>query len=207
MSLVLASASPRRRELLSRLVVDFTVLPVDVVEDVTGGRDPQIVARRIAREKAEAARLLDLSSAILTADTVVWHDGRAFGKPSDAEEARCMLTGLRAQTHTVVTAVGLMPAGKRSALIRHPVTRVSMRDYSDAEIEASILRGDPFDKAGGYAIQDSVLAPVESFEGCYCNVVGLSLLATIELLQKAGVEMSAVPDLLPQCAKCPLGSR
>jgi MAF protein len=183
------------------------VLPVDVVEDATGGRDPQIVARRIAREKAEAARLLDPSSAILTADTIVWHDGRALGKPADDEEARWMLASLRAQTHAVVTAVALMPQGERSAFIREPATLVSMRNYSDTEIEESILRGDPLDKAGGYAIQDSVLAPVKSFEGCYCNVVGLSLLATIELLQKAGVAMSAVPDLLPQCAKCPLGPR
>ncbi len=81
-----------------------------------------------------------------------------------------------------------------------------MRDYSEADIEDSIERGDPFDKAGAYAIQDGAFQPVARYDGCYCNVVGLSLWATIELLRKADVNLSAISeaDLLPQCATCPL---
>ena len=88
---------------------------------------------------------------------------------------------------------------------RQPLARVTLRDYSEAEIEASIKRGDPFDKAGGYAIQDGGLRPVASYDGCYCNVVGLSLWATIELLRKADICKSPdISRLLPQCADCPL---
>src|SRR5207302_3550319 len=115
---------------------------------------------------------------------------------------------LRACEHEVVSAVAVMRAGGRSALLRHPVTRVTMRNYADNEIDASIVRGDPFDKAGAYAIQDEAFQPVERYDGCYCNVVGLSLWATIELLRKADVKTRvSVQQLLPQCASCPLKLR
>lgn len=91
-------------------------------------------------------------------------------------------------------------------MARYPTTTVRMRRYFDGEIDASIARGDPFDKAGGYAIQDEILRPVASYEGCYCNVVGLSLWTTIALLRKAGVNVAdaRAEHLLPQCAACPL---
>lgn len=201
--LVLASASPRRRELLSLLGVEFAVRPVDMDETFAGSR-PEVEARRIAREKADAARLLDPEAPIVAADTIVVLDGRILGKPRDAEEAREMLQSLRGRTHEVITAVALMPRGERAALARHPVTRVSMRDYGDKEIAGTIARGDPFDKAGGYAIQDEVFRPVESYDGCYCNVVGLPLWPLIEMLRKSGVGDPALDRLLPQCAACPL---
>ena len=214
--LVLASASPRRRELLSLLRVPFEVRPVDIVEDVSGGLRADVLARKLAREKAEAARLIDTESPILAADTIVVHDGEVLGKPRDAEEARAMLRRLRGESHVVVTGVAVMPAGKRSVLARQPVTDVRMRRYSDAEIEASIARGDPFDKAGAYAIQDPLLAPVASYEagsgmarGCYCNVMGLPLWPLLEVLAKAGIDVGHVraEDLLPECAGCPLRGR
>jgi MAF protein len=203
--LVLASASPRRRELLERLGLDFDVRPVDIHEDPGRSRSPEIVARRLAREKAEAARLVDERSAIVAADTIVVLDGELLAKPEDAEDAARMLRLLRGRRHEVVTAVGVMPEGRRSAIIRNPLTRVTMREYTDAEIAASIARGDPFDKAGAYAIQDELLAPVERYDGCYCNVVGLSLWATVDVLRKAGiaVDIGSV-RFLRQCATCPL---
>lgn len=205
MTLVLASASPRRRELLSRLEVPFDVLPVEVVEDATPGVRADILARRLAREKAEAARLLAPKAGIVAADTVVVLDGAVLGKPRDPREAREMLSALRGRWHEVITAVAYLPKGELSPLIRHPVTSVEMRSYTDAEIDASIARGDPFDKAGAYAIQDSALNPVAGYEGCYCNVVGLSLWAAVEVMRKAGVEVDVrVEQLLPQCAECPL---
>ncbi len=202
--LVLASASPRRRELLALLNVDFDVTPVEVDESFgPAARDPRILARRLAREKAEAARFVVPDSPVLAADTIVWLDGRAFGKPSDADEAREMLRSLRGRTHRVVTAVALIPGRHRSALVREPVTEVEMRDYSDAEIEQSVRRGDPFDKAGGYGIQDEGLKPVAAYSGCYCNVVGLSLWATLELMRKAGILPAGTTRFLPQCQQCP----
>jgi MAF protein len=204
--IVLASASPRRRELLARLKLPFEVRPVELDERVPSRGNPEIVARRLARIKGEAARLVDPHSVIIAADTIVAIDGSVLGKPAAAGDARRMLKLLRAREHEVVSAVAVMRAGGRLALFRHPVTRVLMRDYADTEIEDSIARSDPFDKAGAYAIQNGEFRPVEHYDGCYCNVVGLSLWATIELLRKADVDASAVGerDLLPQCASCPL---
>jgi predicted N-acetyltransferase YhbS len=105
----------------------------------------------------------------------------------------------------VITAVALLPPGERAVLARHPVTRVTMRQYTDDEIAASIARGDPFDKAGAYAIQDELFRPVESYDGCYCNAVGLPLRPVIEMLRKAGIPVTArVDQLLAPCAICPL---
>jgi MAF protein len=201
--IILASASPRRRDLLSRLGIALEVRPVDIDESPGHNRDPQVLARRLAREKAEAARLRDESAALIAADTVVWLDGETLGKPADAEEARSMLDRLRGREHQVVTAVAFMPAGKRSALIRHPVTHVEMRDYTAAEIDSYVASGAGFDKAGGYGIQDRPFSPVSRYRGCYCNVIGVSLFATMELLRKGGVKVG--PALLqPQCRNCPL---
>lgn len=205
MTLVLASASPRRRGLLALLGIPFDIRPVDIAEDITPGVRPEILARRLAREKAEAARLLDPDGEILAADTVVVLDGAVLGKPRDPGEAREMLAGLRGRWHEVITAVAYLPRGELAPLIRHPDTSVRMRDYADGEIDASIARGSPFDKAGGYAIQDEAFAPVAEYEGCYCNVVGLSLWATIEVMRKAGATVDVGADqLLPQCSSCPL---
>ncbi len=203
--LVLASASPRRRELLARLGMPFKVRPVELEEDAGRSLRADIVARRLARAKAEAARLVEPEAAILAADTIVALDTEILGKPRGAAEAHEMLQKLRDRTHRVVTAVALLPVGGRAVLARQPVTEVRMRDYSDAEIEASIARGDPFDKAGAYAIQDELFSPVASYDGCYCNVVGLSLWAMIELLRKAGIAVEVrLEQLLPPCAGCPL---
>jgi MAF protein len=205
MRLILASASPRRRELLARLGIPFDVRPVSVIEEVDSA-NPAIVASRLARMKAEAARLAEPEEPVLAADTVVVYGGAILGKPRDAAEAREMLRRLRGESHRVITAVAMIPRGGRAALLRHPETKVTMRSYTDAEIEASIARGDPFDKAGAYAIQDPLLRPVESFDGCYCNVVGLPLWTTVELLKRAGVDITHISqaDMLPQCGDCPL---
>jgi len=203
--LILASASPRRWELFARLKLPFNVKPIEVHERAPARGNPEIIARRLARTKAVAARLVDRDALIVAADTVVAVEGSILGKPVDAKDAHWMLKLLRAREHEVVSAVAVMPGG-RSPLMRHPVTRVVMRDFAAGEIEASIARGDPFDKAGAYAIQDEAFRPVERYDGCYCNVVGLSLWATIELLRKVDVDVSAgaESDLLPQCALCPL---
>jgi MAF protein len=191
--------------LLARLNVTFEVRPVDVREELTSA-NPAIAASRLARAKAEAARLIEPEAAILAADTVVVHEGEILGKPADAGEAVSMLRRLRGETHRVITAVAVIPAGSRTALLRHPETLVRMRRYSNGEITDSLARGDPFDKAGGYAIQDEALRPVESYEGCYCNVVGLPLWSVIELLGRAGDDLApaGAADLLPPCAACPL---
>ncbi len=228
--LILASASPRRRDLLARLDLPFEIVDPRVDEGVLQGR-PEPIARRLAAAKARAVAAERPDAAVLAADTVVAYRGILLGKPTNADEAQAMLQRLRLwRTHRVVTAVAALPpartgarlGGRRRPLIDHATTYVTMRRYTDADIAASIARGDPFDKAGAYAIQDERLAPVARYDalpglsvgrpvgpggqGCYCNVMGLPLWTVIRLLDRAGLDITGVApaDLLPQCAKCPL---
>lgn len=204
MRVVLASGSPRRRELLGRLGIAFESVPADLPEDIGDGGRAERAARRLAVEKARAVAAVRPAAAVIGADTVVACRGQLLGKPRDASEARAMLKMLRGPVHRVVTAVSVVAPGRRRAFVDHVVSRVRMRDYAEAEITASIARGDPFDKAGAYAIQDGRFAPVDTYEGCYCNVVGLPLWTTAGLLRRAGLELDDVgPGLPPPCALCP----
>lgn len=203
--IVLASASPRRHELLGRLGVPFEVAAPEIEEDLSGGQRPERLARRLAAAKALAAAAAHPDRDVLAADTLVIDRGVILGKPATGDEAREMLRGLRGKGHRVITGIAVVAPGRGRPSVAHARTQVRMRPYSDDEIEASIARGDPFDKAGAYAIQDELFRPVASYEGCYCNVVGLPLWSTIALLQRSGVEVGE-PDvrlLLPQCAACP----
>lgn len=188
--LVLASASPRRRELLASLGVAFDVLPTDVDETPRPGEPPLAYAKRLSAEKAAAAaRAVTPPALILAADTVVICDGAVWGKPADAAEARAMLQRLRGRAHTVCTALTLMRlvnSATPSAVTRLTCTEVHMRAYSDAEIDAYIATGDPFDKAGGYAIQHTGFDPVARVHGSYTNVVGLPLETLNALLAETG---------------------
>lgn len=196
--IILASASPRRRELLTALGLPFEVAPSHV-DETTDERDPVAVAELLARRKAEAVAALHPDALVVGSDTVVTLDGRMLGKPGDAEEARTMLRALRGRTHEVVTGVAVA-LGPR-VVIDHGRTAVRMRPYGDAEVEAFIASGSPFDKAGGYAIQDEAFAPVERFEGCRCNVIGLPLGVLRRLLAELGVETP--PPAMDEVA-CPV---
>lgn len=182
---ILASGSPRRRELLTSLGIAFTVVKPDIDETERPGEDPVAYVRRLSQEKAQAvAARLSEPSAILAADTTVIFAGRILGKPANAGEARAMLAALRDTAHTVCTALTLRrtDAPERSRT-EHTITTVIMRPYTDGEIEAYIASGDPFDKAGGYAIQHAAFAPVARIEGSRTNVVGLPIETLRALLQ------------------------
>jgi len=210
-ALILASASPRRRELLVALGVPFEVQPADIDETPVPGLDATMLVQRLAVQKAAAAcrqgdgrmqRAVVAPCAVLGADTLVVLDGAPLGKPRDAEEARSMLRALRGRTHDVVTGVAVVRSpGGGAGWSSVSVVAVTMRDYSDVEITAYIERGEPFDKAGGYAIQDATFAPVASITGCGCAVVGLGLWTTRALLACAGV--GTLPPQLERCAGCP----
>lgn len=203
--LILASASPRRRELLSFLGLAFTVLPADVDESIPEAMDdPARFARSLAERKARSISERYPRTAVLAADTIVVHDGRILGKPADPAEARQTLHQLRNRPHEVTTAIALAHGDK--VWTDHATTNVFMRDYTDEEIERYIASGDPFDKAGSYAIQDPRFRPVDRCEGCYCNVVGLPIVLTQRLLQEASVTVVDLspPDLPPECHPCPL---
>jgi len=201
-ALILASASPRRRELLGQLGLRFSVVPADVDETLHPTEHDWIaVARRLARLKARTVANQYPEATVLAADTIVVHRRQLLGKPRDADGARSMLRELRGRTHRVVT--GVAAARGRAIHVGHAVTDVSMRRYSDGEIEEYIARGEPFDKAGAYAIQDERFRPVAWIDGCYCNVVGLPLGVAVRCLARFGVYLRRF-EAPPQCHDCPL---
>ena len=186
--LCLASASPRRRELLAQLGIAHVVAPADIDERRRESESPADYVRRMAREKAErvaadAGRSRGLP--VLGADTSVVLDGRVLGKPGDAAESREMLALLSERTHEVLSAVTLLGApGGGSRLAR---TEVRFRRIEPAEAAAYWSSGEPRDKAGGYAIQGRAAAFVSWISGSYSGVVGLPLFETAALLAEAGL--------------------
>ncbi len=189
MRLILASSSPRRRELLAGLGLRFEIIKPDIDESRRVAEDLVEYAERLSREKAEAvARTLDETPAlIISADTIVVDGGELLGKPVDDADARRMLRQLRGRVHAVVTAFTLYRAGDAPLVItRHARTAVAMRAFSEAEIEAYVATGDPLDKAGAYGIQNEAFRPVARIEGGYSNVVGLPLEALQTALQEIG---------------------
>lgn len=187
--LTLASASPRRRELLQVMGLPFTVMPPHGDEEgAQQGDDPKEYVVRLATAKARevAGRLHE--GVILGADTIVVSDGRVFGKPASAAEAKTMLAELRGRTHAVFTGVAVVDAGSGRLRTAVQESAVTMRDFTDAEIEAYVATGNPLDKAGAYAVQDSDFRPARRVEGCYFNVVGLPLCTLGLLLREFGLE-------------------
>lgn len=198
MAIVLASASPRRRELLPALGVTFEVIPADIDESGEDA-DAARLARDLARRKALAVAADRPADTVIGADTIVVLDGRQLGKPADAAEARAMLEALCGRTHHVVTGVAVIADGAEAT--EAVTTAVTMRDYSDDEVTRYVARGEPFDKAGAYAVQDPEFAPAAAVEGCRCAVIGLPLWTLRRLLLDAGVD--AEPPGLPDCLGCP----
>ena len=200
--LVLASASPRRHELLRHLGVDFDVVVSGFDESSLDHTRPEALARRLAAAKAMTVATLHAGATVLAADTVVVLRGEMLAKPADAAEARGMLRKLRGRVHRVITGVAIVTPGHRRPRVTHVVSHVRMRAYSAADIEDTIARGVPFDKAGGYGIQDPALRPVEDCKGCFCSVMGLPLWTAVQLLASAGfeAEKSGMPE---RCAVCP----
>ena len=190
MRLVLASASPRRRELLARAGYRFSVITSDIPEVRADDESPLAYTRRLARSKAEAvlARVLDTQVAVLGADTTVAveHDGRehVLEKPLDAADAERMLRLLSARAHHVYTAIAVARRDRQRVVtdVRHARTEVFFRALTDSAIAGYIATGEPFDKAGGYGIQGKASPFIERWEGDYDNVVGLPVYLVREML-------------------------
>jgi len=182
--LCLASASPRRRELLASIGVPLTVCPVDIDETPNPGESAEAYVTRLAREKVLAGERLS-SLPTLGSDTAVVLDGAILGKPEGPAHAAAMLRSLAGREHRVLTAVAVTgPAGLLDACV---ATTVAMREISDDEIAAYWASGEPADKAGGYAIQGRAAVFVEHVAGSHSAVVGLPLFETAALLRRQGV--------------------
>jgi len=180
--LVLASASPRRRELLAQVGYAFSVHPAHIPEDPLPDEDPIAYVVRLAREKAEAVfrELADPGAVVLGADTTVTVDRQILGKPADAADAGRMLRLLSGRTHRVITGVAVATAG--STEVAAEVTAVKFLTLSDEEIADYVATDEPLDKAGAYAIQGRAARWIPRIEGCYFNVVGLPLALVSSLL-------------------------
>lgn len=177
-TLVLASASPRRAELLARVGVSARVSPAGV-DEASAEADPERLVLELAARKARAVAQREPGAWVLAADTVVVLDGRVLGKPRGAAENEAFLRGLSGRWHDVLTGVHLRgPGGEREAAER---TRVRFRALSDAEVLGYAASGEGLDKAGGYGIQERGMALVSGIEGDYFNVVGLPVARVLEL--------------------------
>ncbi|RPI88177.1 MAG: septum formation protein Maf [Chloroflexi bacterium] len=202
--LILASNSPRRREMLALGGYQFKIAPADVDETPIPGEAPRDYALRTAVGKAQAvASKVPEDSIILSADTIVVQDNlqtgkpEILGKPVDEADARRMLRQLRGRVHQVYTAVSVFRTTDGKMETDLCITDVPMRNYTDEEIEAYIATGDPMDKAGAYAIQHKGFHPVEDLDGCYSNVVGLPLCHVARTLRNFGIPPQTV--LAAQC--------
>lgn len=200
-TIILASQSPRRRQLIGALGLPVVAMTSGVSEEVDDYPDPigyaGIVARRKAEHVAALPRLQQVHRPIVVAaDTIVVVDGQILGKPASADEAHAMLRQLRNRDHLVHSALHLIDIKTQHHRTGVSTASVTMRNYSDAEIEVYIATGDPLDKAGSYAIQHPIFKPVSALEGCYLGVVGLSLCQLILDLAGLGVSAAWNPEHL-----------
>lgn len=190
MTLFLASQSPRRRELLTQMGVVFDVLDASIDETPAAGEPALDYVRRVAREKAGAGLIQVAAVAgalVLGADTEVVLDGVVFGKPGNADDARRMLRALSGRTHQVISAVAVVGAGREAEIVS--VSEVTFADLADADIAAYVATGEPFGKAGAYAIQGRGACLIAHLSGSYSGVMGLPIHETARLLRGFGVAM------------------
>lgn len=177
---ILASKSPRRKELLKNLIESFLVINPAIQEDQKAGEFPREYVLRVAREKALAAGAqispeLEGEWIVLAADTIVVDGDKILGKPIDDKDAARILKELRGKCHQVYSGIAVLDLGRGAIKTNSVCSEVLMRDYTDKEIESYIASGDPLDKAGAYAIQNPTFNPAPDFQNCYANVMGLPL--------------------------------
>ena len=185
--LILASKSPRRSDLLEKAGLTFSIVPSDFDESSVAMSDPESYVKRLARSKAIDISKKYPDSWVLGADTIVLIDDSILGKPGSKDEARSMLKQLSGKTHQVITGYCLCCQTKNDIISETVKTDVRFKTLSDAEIEWYIQTGEPFDKAGAYAIQGIGTFLVKSINGSYANVVGLPVCEVIEFLINEGV--------------------
>lgn len=204
LSFVLASVSPRRRQLLAWTGLHFEVQPADIDETPLPGESPQTYVLRLAESKARAvlATCVESKALILAADTIVCDGEILLGKPANSEQAKTMLRTLRGRCHQVITALALLPSDNKPQQTDICVSTVCMRNYNEEEIDTYVASGDPLDKAGAYAIQNEPFHPVTGFSGCFASVMGLPLCHLNRSLKKMDICLSAN---IPQACRQNLG--
>ncbi|MBM4444864.1 MAG: septum formation inhibitor Maf [Chloroflexi bacterium] len=191
--IILASESPRRKELLEQIGLQFEVEPSRYRERSGPAAEPHELARALSQEKAGAVAARHHDAIVIAADTFIVFQGRILGKPHTEAEARRMLYALSGAGHTVVTAFTIMDAETGKTVTRSVGTKVQVKKLTDAEIDCYVRSGEPLGKAGGYAIQGLGAVMVERIEGDYFNVVGLPLNAVAQALREFGIRVLPGP--------------
>lgn len=187
--LILASASPRREELLKKMGLEFTVVASKINEEEYSGLSPVTMVRKLAQAKAEEVAELVENAIIIAADTVVVHNDEVIGKPADKQEAELILKRLRDSRHTVITGLAIFSTDKNNTYVEHDETDVYMRYIEDREIAGYIDTGEPLDKAGAYGIQGLGGIFVEKINGSFFTVVGLPIHKLVLMLKKLSMEV------------------
>lgn len=182
--LILASSSPRRKELLQSLGLSFRVEVKQVKEDVPTGLAPATVVETLALQKARAVAADQSQGLVIGADTIVVYNNEILGKPRDLQQAKVMLHKLQGHAHDVYSGVAVVDAATGREVVDHQRTKVFMQAMSEGDIARYVATGEPLDKAGAYAIQGIASIFIEKIEGCYFNVVGLPLNCLTHLLKK-----------------------
>ena len=207
--LVLASASPRRREIVGAFAWPVEVIAPGADEPIPHkGEAPEDFVSRLSSLKVETVADQVDGAIIIGADTAVVFDGAILGKPSDPAHAVGMLRRLRGKSHQVVTGVTVADRTSGRRTTGAVASTVAMRPYTEAEIDLYVRSGDPLDKAGAYAVQDQTFRPAASVNGCYLNVVGLPLCEVVAMFGRVGASVPLRTDWAPppQCEACPLGA-
>jgi septum formation protein len=188
-SIILASSSPRRRDLLRQIGVDFDVDPADVDESIMAGESPEDYAIRVSLDKVQVAAKKVGEGIVIAADTIVVFKDVIIGKPTDSHDAKRMLEMLSGKMHRVITGLAVINAASGKVSCRSSTTKVWFRELSEGEVKRYVLSGEPLDKAGAYAIQGKGALLVDRIEGCYNNVVGLPLALLDEMLREFGINI------------------
>ncbi|MGD9853026.1 MAG: nucleoside triphosphate pyrophosphatase [Nitrospirales bacterium] len=187
--LILASTSPRRKELLALLSIPFEIIPPATNEEVLGKESPTDHVRRLALEKARSVAGGYPASLVIGSDTVIELDGQILGKPADLKEAQAMLNRLRGRCHLVHTGLALIAKTEQIENTWVETVKVWIKDFSDADLQAYLKTQDSLGKAGAYSIQGEGAHLIEKIDGDYPTVVGLPLRKIAQLLEQAGVEL------------------
>jgi septum formation protein len=185
-SFILASASPRRRELLGALIPDFEIIPSDIDEEPLDRESPENHVLRLSREKALAVSRTHPGRWVLGADTVVVIDGKMLGKPATPAEARRMLGMLSGREHTVITGFALVKEGEGVVANEAVHSGVLFKDITEDEMEWYTHTSEPYDKAGGYAVQGKASFFIKEIRGSHTNVIGLPLSEVVTAMERAG---------------------
>ncbi len=187
--IILASASPRRKELLEKIGLKFEVEAADIKEDLNSGLPPNELVKELSLQKAKAVAKKHPDAIIIGADTIGVLEGEIIGKPHTPAEAKKMLRLLNGKSHFVITGFTIIDTKTGKTVSKSVETKVYFRKLTEAEIDAYVKTGEPLDKAGGYAIQGLGALVVEKIEGDYYNVIGLPLSLLMESLKEFGVRV------------------